>query len=171
MLRIRFPILALVTVIAMPALAQIASSTSPIPNGMSPVVPTTPQVGVSPPLNTATPVGSVGIGGTTTQVMPNYANPSGGVSLPGSTSSGLSLPSTSPYSVPSATTGIILPGTTSATASSVPGYTPPGSTNLPGYSAPPGTVAFPGMSTSPSATGSSGTLGVGGSSGVIRTTP
>jgi hypothetical protein len=126
-------------------------------------------VSVSPPLNTATPVGGIGTGGTTTQLMPNPINPTGGVSLPGTT--GSSLSSTTP-------TGITVPNSvTPATASSVPGYTAPGTTNMTGYTSPPGTIAFPGVNpliapgiNSPGS--SSGSLGAGApTSGVLRTSP
>jgi hypothetical protein len=167
----RLSLLALLFATTLPAWSQTSLNTSPIPNGltpMTPVTPITPPTNVNPALNTATPVGGIGIGGTTTQIMPGAPNPTGGASFPRT-------------SLSASPTGIAVPGAaSSATSSSVPGYSQPGTTSLPGYSSPPGTVAFPGLdpstspglSTSPGAmTGGSG-LGSGASgTGLSRTSP
>jgi hypothetical protein len=151
---------------------------------------------VAPPGVTSTaPVGS-GPAGTTTQIFPNAPNPTGGVSLSSGTStvpsginstaigaaglSGLSSPSGG-LSSSLGPTGL-LPGSgspTSATSTNVPGYATPATNPLPGYTAPPGSLGFPPVSSVPtpgsaltpitpvapagSFTGSSGSVGTTGS--------
>jgi hypothetical protein len=165
----RYSLPALLVLLVLPAAAQLPGTNTFSPQGLAPLTPVTPAVGVTPGLNTATPVGSVGIGGTMTQTQPN---------LPGS--SALSS-SNSAAIVPNAT-GLSMPGaSTPVTTATVPGYTPPGSSNLPGYTAPPGSLSFPSTS-SPSLSGTGGVTGSGSVSGVpgissgsgsglIRTTP
>ena len=96
-------------------------------------VSTVPQApGITPP------VGAVGVGGTTTQVMPNLPSASGGVSVPGST--GVSNFGGLPGAA----------GSTSATAPNMPGYAAPGTAPLPGYSVAPGSTGFPPVGSVPS---------------------
>lgn len=147
----RYSLPALLALLVLPAAAQLPGANTFSPQGLAPLTPVTPAVGVSPGLNTATPVGGIGIGGTVTQTQPN---------LPGA--SALSN-SNSAAIVPNAT-GISMPGSsTSVTTATVPGYTPPGATNLSGYSAPPGSLSFPATS-SPSLSGTSGNAPAGAGS-------
>ncbi len=132
-------------------------SLSPLPG------PGVPSGGALPP------VGSTTFPGTTTQIFPHppstITGSGTGIGMAGNVGSAAQQPEASPNNAP-----------TSVTATPLPGYAVPGTIPLPGYTAPPGTIGFPPVTSVPvpgaplvgddnNMTGSSGVGGASGAAG------